>query len=369
MRKANSLMMRTLILFCPMILIILLPMFGLLASGRPIQPFMRFPPKPVSIAHDPFSLIIFIFILVFTLTVLMPFIKRWRSYKQTPVEQKPVKRFPWWGYTGFIGLIIIWILAWTRFEWFSSIQPHTFFPLWFCWIVLINALTYRRRGACPMTNAPLKFSLLFIGSAVFWWVFEYLNRFVGNWIYTGSDYSALPYFLLATLSFSTVLPAVESMNAYLRSYRRFRHAFKRMRNLSFLFKPLPAFIMAATAIVSLLFIGLFPNALFFSLWISPFLLYLSVRIFIKKPFILDNVKQGDYTNVISYAVSALICGFFWELFNMYSHARWEYAIPYVQKFHLFEMPILGYAGYLPFGLECALIIDLILNKSPIKKSH
>jgi hypothetical protein len=30
----------------------------------------------------------------------------------------------------------------------------------------------------------------------------------------------------------------------------------------------------------------------------------------------------------------------------------------VQRFHLFEMPLLGYAGYLPFGIECALVMDL-----------
>ncbi len=28
-----------------------------------------------------------------------------------------------------------------------------------------------------------------------------------------------------------------------------------------------------------------------------------------------------------------------------------------------EMPVLGYAGYLPFGLECALIIDLIMDRT------
>jgi hypothetical protein len=34
-------------------------------------------------------------------------------------------------------------------------------------------------------------------------------------------------------------------------------------------------------------------------------------------------------------------------------------VPYVQRFQLFEMPLLGYAGYLPFGLECALVMDLV----------
>jgi hypothetical protein len=36
-------------------------------------------------------------------------------------------------------------------------------------------------------------------------------------------------------------------------------------------------------------------------------------------------------------------------------AKWEYTLPFVHRFRIFEMPVLGYAGYLPFGLECAVI--------------
>ena len=59
------------------------------------------------------------------------------------------------------------------------------------------------------------------------------------------------------------------------------------------------------------------------------------------------------------ALAALFCGFFWELWNTWSLAKWEYAIPLVQRFELFEMPLLGYAGYLPFGLECAVAGDIL----------
>jgi hypothetical protein len=34
-------------------------------------------------------------------------------------------------------------------------------------------------------------------------------------------------------------------------------------------------------------------------------------------------------------------------------------VPFVQRFHVFEMPLLGYAGYLPFGVTCALAADLV----------
>jgi len=41
---------------------------------------------------------------------------------------------------------------------------------------------------------------------------------------------------------------------------------------------------------------------------------------------------------------------------------WIYSIPYIDRFHLFEMPILGYSGYLPFGLECAVVSELLRNR-------
>jgi hypothetical protein len=58
-------------------------------------------------------------------------------------------------------------------------------------------------------------------------------------------------------------------------------------------------------------------------------------------------------------LGALICGFFWEMWNIGSLAQWKYSIPYVHRFEIFAMPLLGYAGYLPFGLECAAVGDLV----------
>lgn len=46
---------------------------------------------------------------------------------------------------------------------------------------------------------------------------------------------------------------------------------------------------------------------------------------------------------------------------MHSLARWQYTNPYVDVLHLFEMPLLGYAGYLPFCLECAVVIDIVME--------
>ena len=82
----------------------------------------------------------------------------------------------------------------------------------------VIAFPKTQKAACLLTNARGRFVALAAGSAVFWWFFEYLNRFVQNWYYTGSHYPPLTYFLLATLSFSTVLPAVLGMRDLLRTF-------------------------------------------------------------------------------------------------------------------------------------------------------
>jgi len=102
-------------------------------------------------------------------------------------------------------------MAWTRFEWFAPLQGHTFVLPWIGYIVLINAWNLKCAGCSLLTDTRWRFIGLIAGSALFWWFFEYLNRFVENWYYTGlQDMGPLAYAFFASLAFATVLPAVLS---------------------------------------------------------------------------------------------------------------------------------------------------------------
>ena len=111
--------------------------------------------------------------------------------------------------------------------------------------------------------------------------------------------------------------------------------------------------------IGLMGIGVWPNYLFSLLWTSPLIIIVSLQTIMGEKHILSEVSAGHYSAVVSPALAALFCGFFWEMWNYYSLAKWQYSIPFVYRFKIFEMPILGYAGYLPFGLECAVIGELI----------
>ncbi|HQX22923.1 MAG TPA: hypothetical protein PLU01_06070, partial [Nitrospira sp.] len=108
--------------------------------------------------------------------------------------------------------------------------------------------------------------------------------------------------------------------------------------------------------------GLWPDYLFSLVWVAPLLLITSLQLIRDEPTIFSGTAQGDWRTLWAAALAALICGWFWEMWNFYSLARWEYAVPFVQRFKLFEMPLLGYAGYLPFGLECLAVADLCLAR-------
>jgi hypothetical protein len=56
-----------------------------------------------------------------------------------------------------------------------------------------------------------------------------------------------------------------------------------------------------------------------------------------------------------------MCGFFWEMWNFYTYPKWIYRIPFVDFFRIFEMPLLGYFGYLPFSLELFALYHFVIG--------
>jgi len=115
--------------------------------------------------------------------------------------------------------------------------------------------------------------------------------------------------------------------------------------------------------IGLLVLGIYPEYLFPLLWILPLLILVSLQALMKEAHVFSSLGHGDWRSVISSALAALVCGFFWELWNYYSLAKWVYHIPFVQHLQLFEMPLLGYAGYLPFGLQCGVVAEMVLARN------
>lgn len=344
-------------------LLIGLPLIGVWVAGYDLAPYLEFPPRTHYVEHAPFSWAVFVGLAIMILAVMLPFIVRVVRVRKAIPKVAPEHRYPWWGWCAMALGILFWILAWTRFQWLESFQIHTFTPQWIAYIIAINALTYRRVGRCLLTHETRFFIALFPLSAAFWWFFEYLNRFVQNWWYTaGADLSPLHYFIAATLPFATVLPAVLSTEEWLASNPR-NAAGLDFKTIIRCTKPKRlAWITLAISGTGLFFIGWFPDTLFPLLWVAPLLLLMAFQCLENRPSFFPELGTGDWRRIYRLALAALICGFFWELWNWHSFAQWTYEVPFVHRFQIFEMPLLGYAGYLPFGLECAVIAELIRHR-------
>jgi hypothetical protein len=201
---------------------------------------------------------------------------------------------------------------------------------------------------------------LLLISAIFWWYYEYLNGFIHNWHYVGIEtLTTTAYVIHSTVAYATVLPAVISTVDYLNSFPRISKPLAGLWHVpSFPTKTIAVCSWLA-GLVTLGLAALWIEQLFPLVWIAPLFIITGCRSMYGKATHFSSITHGDWRPIILPALAALMCGFFWELWNSQSYAHWKYNVPYVDAFHLFEMPAIGYAGYLPFGLICLAIAELL----------
>lgn len=350
-----------------LLLVIGLPLVGAAIKGRDLRTLLRFPP-PLDI---PVEYITFSWLAVGAVVICIgAFAASWGLNKgrDLPPAEDRGKRFadrrcfPWWGWISIGWTLTWWVLAWTRWSWFESFQCFTFFPLWIGFIVTVNALTEKRVGTCLMRRSPVCWLRVFGTSALFWWIFEWLNRFVRNWHYLGvGDFAAWSYAIHASIAFSTVLPAVAAVAELLANFPRWNRRIASGPAWSWLERRVLAVTLVIAGGGALALTGALPNVLYPSIWIAPLAMALGASSIWRRTGMTLELARGDWRRAATWMMAALICGFFWELWNWRSAAKWIYTIPGVERWHVFEMPLLGYAGYLSFGLECSLVVERVIG--------
>jgi len=253
---------------------------------------------------------------------------------------------PLHGTLGFLLVAVAWPASWLQID---PLGEYAFFPIWLGYILMVDALVLRRKGTSLFTGSRWTFWGMFLASIPLWWTFEGINHFTRNWHYLGAEqYSPLKYALVASWQFSIVLPAVfetAEMVGSLGWVKRLQHG---------PVLPAPPRTPAVTVALGLLSVAalvIWPHYAFFATWLCLFLVLDPINHRWGRPSLLAQVRRGDWRTVAAFALGALVCGWFWEMWNYWAFPKWEYTIPFVQFTHLFEMPLPGYLGYLPFGLE------------------
>ncbi|MCI0483874.1 MAG: hypothetical protein L0Y78_04760 [candidate division NC10 bacterium] len=260
----------------------------------------------------------------------------------------------WHGMVGGLLLGVSWSLNWLL----PGPRTHVlFFSLWLGYILVVDALLLRRTGSSLLSRSPRDFGMLFVISAPVWWLFEAINWRTGNWEYLGRElFSDLEYFVLASLSFSTVVPAV-FVTAELMGSFGWMARFARGPRVPATPRVCSGLFLTGCALLSLLLV--LPRYFYPFVWIAIFCLVEPLNVWLAKRSIMTRLQHGDWRPVTALCIGALTCGFFWEMWNHLSYPKWVYHVPGVGFWHLFEMPLLGYLGYLPFGLELYAIAQLM----------
>jgi hypothetical protein len=215
--------------------------------------------------------------------------------------------------------------------------------------LLVDASVFRKKGTSYYISSRKDFILMFVFSIPFWWLFELLNMRTHYWYYEARhEFTDVEYFLLASLSFSTVIPAVMETYDLLSLHRFFKREIKWMRINASLKNFLLMFFLG---VVMLILVLMYPQPLPYFLWMSLFLIFELVNYLLGLPTLLHYTENKNWTPVLQLFLAGLLCGVLWEMWNYYSYPRWKYHLPGFEYLYVFEMPLAGYLGYLPFALE------------------
>jgi hypothetical protein len=248
--------------------------------------------------------------------------------------------------TGLTLVGLCWILNWGL----EGLRTHLlFFPQWLGYCLFLSGLTQLRTGSSLLRRNPRAYAGLFLVSIPVWWLFEGLNVFTGNWVYLGREaFGPVSYTFFSSLSFSTVIPAVFSTTEFLGT---FRYSLRIRRFRGFPCSRRTLWLFHAGGWLMLVLVIALPGIFFPFLWLCLFFILDPLNGLRGKSSLLVALGGGETRGLVLLGLGALVCGFFWELWNIYAYPKWIYDIPYLEFWHLFEMPLAGYGGYIPFAWE------------------
>jgi len=331
--------------------------------------FGIFPPVFVQAAPGfwlPYFLLVAGAALLITVFYLFPQWFGFRPPAAPPVPPAPA-RLPLWFWLGLALTLYFWWLMWARPPSMGSFVYYAFTPLWWGFILVLDGIVYRRMGGRSLlATRPRTLWLSALVSVAGWGYFEYYDYFViGNWTYPNGHMPELAHatiVVLFLLAYTTVWPVIFEWYTLLMSFPRLTLRYTQGPKLQ-----LPAQLMLWAALGLIGAMVFWPYPLFWGIWIGPMAVITAqlLRLKVWTPF--SAIAQGNWSPALLVALGSLCNGFFWELWN-YGSAHpnplspsypitptnpnyWVYDIPYVNVIHVFsEMPLLGYFGYLPFGM-------------------
>ena len=250
-----------------------------------------------------------------------------------------------------------WAMMWgTQWRW----NPLSFTVLWtgaatLMWSLSANGYPgFRRHLTLAVISVPV------------WWWFELVNARVRNWEYVqGFDYSEAEWAALSSLAFATVVPAVisaiELVGSWLPPSPSLSAGSARKADVRV------ARWEVGLGIALQIAVFVFPVQLYPLVWVSPLVVLDGLVALAGGRRLSTGLLRGEWREVVVIAAAGLLCGLLWEFWNYLATPKWVYHIPLLGFARVFEMPTLGYGGYIPFAwsiFKLVRLVDLAWAKIP-----
>jgi hypothetical protein len=262
-------------------------------------------------------------------------------------RSRRARSFPAYGWLGMVAL------AGAEALMFLHVEPvSTYFTpvAWSAYILIADAAVLAITGRSRLNDAPVTLLRMALLSIPLWLIFEAYNLRLQNWTYTGVP-RAWPLALLGYgWSFATISPGIFETADLIESFGWFEpgvplRASRSVQNGMILFGAtcllLPLITPASAA-----------SRMFVLVWIGFVFLLDPINYRLGLPSLIGDFSEGRRSRCYSLFVSGFVCGWLWEFWNYWASAKWHYIFPMFQHWKIFEMPIPGYLGFLPFALEC-----------------
>jgi hypothetical protein len=251
---------------------------------------------------------------------------------------------------GWLGIIALASAEWLMFRGIEPVATY-FTPIaWSAYILIADAAVFARTARSRLRDAPVTMVRMALLSIPLWLIFEGYNLRLRNWTYVGVPNEWAAALIGYGWSFATITPAIFETSDLVQALLPAVPS-----------KPLRISVAAEKAlIVSGAACLILPIALpqriaaylFVLVWIGFPLLLDPVNHRLGLPSFLGDLSDGFLRRLYGFLGAGWICGWLWEFWNYWAQAKWHYTFPMFQQLKIFEMPVPGYLGFLPFSLEC-----------------
>ena len=251
---------------------------------------------------------------------------------------------------GWIGLAILLLAEGLLF---LRLWPVTlyFTPIaWTGYLLLVDAMVLAVSGTSRLHHEPRTFLLTALLSIPLWLIFEAYNLRLANWTYVGLPSNRAAAWLGYAWSFATITPAIFETADLIEAFGWFPPA--RPVKFSTAAQNTMMGFGAVCLLAPLLAPERIATYLFGPVWVGFVLLLDPINHRLGRASLIRDFAEGRRSRLYSLLLSGWICAWFWEFWNYWAEAKWHYIFPIWQHHKIFEMPVLGYLGFLPFALEC-----------------